>query len=294
MNFNKTIQALVNYDSVYVTAVKAWREARDSIIKDFAGENKANRLADAKTLLDNTLAKAKADTLEAVKANFEAARAAVNAVVTKPVPADFSGDIEAIKTRGDMLTFEEINIYMDKYKDSYTATRALARIAIGRGFQGVRYMVVSVDKVLELMRETEAFVLNEIQNKNSVALSYYYRILISNVEQNTLLVLSDALTRLENGDFSDFEVFPMTNLPKREAAEDENKPLNRVIDADKKKTNGIGFAKLNKNDDSGEDDPKQQGDGDNAGDNGNDGQQNGDDNQQGGNEGLTTSDSIRV
>lgn len=256
MNFNKTIQALVNYDSVYTTAVKAWREARDNIIKDFAGENKANRLADAKTLLDNTLARAKADALEAVKADFEAARAAVNAVVTKPVPAEFSADIQAIQAMGDILSANELRIYLDKYKDSYTATRAIAKIGMDAGYHDTRYMVVSVDKVLETMRQAEAFVLNEIQNKNSVALSYYYRILISNVEQNTLLVLSDALTRLENGDFSDFEVFPTENITKSMGAYNTFKPRN------------------NNNDD------------DNAGDNGNDsGNDSGNDGQQEGNDG---------
>lgn len=247
MNFNKTIQALVNYDSVYVTAVKAWREARDSIIKDYAGENKANRLTDAKTLLDNTLAKAKADTLEAVKADFEAARTAVNAVVTKPVPADFSGDIEAIKAMGDILTANELMIYLDKYKNSYTATRAIAKIGMNAGYHDVRFMVVSVDKVLELLRETEAMTLDEVQNKNSVALSYIYRVLISNVENNPLVILSGALTRLESGDFSDFEVFPTVNMRKNEGAYNTFVPRN----------NG-------KNEDN---------------------QQNGDDNQQGGNEG---------
>ena len=134
MDFNKTIQALVNYDSIFRTAVEAWKNTREEITSMPESAERTERLMTARDAFNAQIVKARANALEAVKADFEAARAAVSEVVTKPIPADFAANVEVVKNMGSLLNMTELNIYMDKYADSYIATKTLARIALDAGF----------------------------------------------------------------------------------------------------------------------------------------------------------------
>lgn len=163
MIFDKTKQAMKDFDSTMAAAKDSYGETKQSVLATYTEAIATEKLKEAQTALHGIEVKAKESAREAIKADFAEVRSQVNETVTASIPADFVATLEAVKALGSSVTDAEASGYLEKYKGNYMAFRSLLEVLHLAGRCG-GIMAVTPDSIYSHIDEGERIVLEWIQN----------------------------------------------------------------------------------------------------------------------------------
>lgn len=155
--FEKTTQAMRNYDSIYSAAVDVLNDAVKKIEENYRGSLADQKRGEAKSAFESTVQEEKKRCIEVFEKEFEEARANLNEVITREVPGDFAFTLAAVKAAGDTITEYEASAILEKYKSNYLAVRTLAEVFHGFG-KAEDYSVIRADAIVQEMTENESLV----------------------------------------------------------------------------------------------------------------------------------------
>ena len=158
MYLDKVFKALNEYDAVVQAADELWNSTKKQLEYDYGNTGRVyeEKYAAGKALYDATVTEAKQKGLATVKEEFEKLHDVVREFISTPVPSDFIPTLEAVRATGKDITEAEMEIYLEKYKNNYTAYRSLAQ-----SFQeqtGRRHYVVVYDAIKNDIEEHEGYV----------------------------------------------------------------------------------------------------------------------------------------
>ena len=157
MYFDKVFKTFQDYTAVVEAAKELWNDTKKQLQKDYGttGRVYEEKYAAGKALYETSIAEAKQKGLAIVKEEFAKVHETIKDFITTPVPKDFIQTLEAVKTTGKSLSEAEAEVYLEKYKNNYTAYRSLARCMEEQ--TGKRYYVVVYDAIKNDIEELEAY-----------------------------------------------------------------------------------------------------------------------------------------
>lgn len=167
--FEKTLQAAKDFDSTMKMAQNTFKTVMEEINKTYKEPLATNKLREAREVLDKTKFKARQVAKEIVNEDFESVREKIRKIATAAAPDGFVADIETIRAMGNSISRYEVTSYIQKYKGSYAATRAIYETIYnsGKGEYLKGYCVLRPDSLENEMQDVENMVLNWIRSYNS-------------------------------------------------------------------------------------------------------------------------------
>lgn len=158
MYLDKVLKALNEYDAVLQAAAELWNSTNKQLQYDYGNTGRVyeEKYAAGKALYDATVAEAKQKGLATVKEEFAKLHEVVRDFIAIPVPIDFITTLEAVRATGKGITEAEAEIYLDRYKNNYTAYRSLAQSIEEQ--TGKPHFVVVYDAIKNEIEEQEGYV----------------------------------------------------------------------------------------------------------------------------------------
>lgn len=193
--FTKSLQAIKNFDTTMKAAYETHAEAKKNIMANYAGNLMGQKLAEINETLQTVEMEQKAALREALSADFADAKQKINDMATAEAPADFISTLEAIKTVGDGLTAYEIKAYLEKYRSSYIAARAIA-VEMGKHRSG-QFIIVRPDQLAEDLEKVHGNLVNWLQSWTPN--SYMSRLMVA--DSNILTGLDERVSSWLDGGF---------------------------------------------------------------------------------------------
>lgn len=176
MIFEKTMQTVKDFESAMTAAQESFNAAKKEILATYKDPISTDKVKAIRDILSDTEIKEKQNARDNIKADFADVRSKVNAVVTASAPADFAATLEALKTMGKSVSDYEANAFIEKYKDNYTAFRAILDVlhSVGKANDIVPYNAEAIDREIS---EAEKFILDWVATFKGA--DYYSALLTS-------------------------------------------------------------------------------------------------------------------
>lgn len=193
--FAKSQKAIRDFDTAMKTAYETHAEAKKNIMANYAGNLMGQKLAEINETLQAVEMEQKAAVREALAADFADAKAKINAMAVADAPGDFISTLEAIKTVGASLTDYEIRAYLEKYRTSYIAARAIAE-EMGKHSNG-KFTITRPDQLADDVAKVHGQLVNWLQSWTPN--SYMSRLMVADV--NILTGLDDKVQAWLDGGF---------------------------------------------------------------------------------------------
>ena len=197
MIFNKTMQAVKDFDSIMNAAKEIYRNTKTEILATYTEAVSTEKLREAQEILVNAETEAKQTARKAVQEDFEAIRSQVNEYVTAAVPSDFTASMAAVEALGNDVTDAEAEAFINKYKGNYAAFRSLLKVLHGAG-KATGIMAITVDVIRGQMEESERIILNWIQTYKG---GDYMSALLTNDEHTPIKALDENVQAFLNGEY---------------------------------------------------------------------------------------------
>ena len=201
MIFNKTMQAVKDFDSIIKGANETFRVAKKTAMETYKEPAATAMVHEARKALTNVHIRETNSARDAVKADFANVRSKVNAVVTTVVPVDFAVTLAAIQARGKSVTDYEANAYVEKYKGNYPAFTTILDVLhqSGKAMDVIAYKPEAIDYQIS---EVERLVLNWIQNHASSNDDSYITTILTDDKHSLIVKLADEVQAFLDGRFA--------------------------------------------------------------------------------------------
>lgn len=193
--FAKSQKAIREFDTTMKTAHETHATAKKQIMANYIGQMMADKLAEINETLWQVEAEQKAILREALNVDFADAKAKINAMAVADAPGDFISTLEAIKTLGNSMTEYEISAYLEKYRSSYIAARAIAE-EMGKYTKG-KFTITRPDQIAQEVDKVQGQLINWLQGWNPT--SYMSRLMVADV--NILTNLDEKVQAWLDGGF---------------------------------------------------------------------------------------------
>lgn len=127
MYFDKVFELFNEYDDAVTTAKTDLQKAKQQLPKIYGnGSIYEQKMKEAKELYKTSIENAKRRGIENVTKEFDSVEKKIRAFITAPLPQGFVSTLEAVKAAGKNITKAEAELYLDQYKNNYTAYKTLA------------------------------------------------------------------------------------------------------------------------------------------------------------------------
>lgn len=196
--FNKTYQAVKDFESSIKAAQEAFRVAQKEILDTYKDPVSTRKLAEARELLTQTEQRETLIALDAVEGDFASVNEKIMEVVTKAAPADFPATLAAIQARGEKIGAYEANAFFQKYGDNYLAISTLLEVLHSNGkFDSVH--ITTAEMLDEKVKALEAKVVHFIRNRHGVSgdASYNAKLLTHETHSPILLMAAEVQNFLD-------------------------------------------------------------------------------------------------
>lgn len=166
--FEKTYQAVKEFDASIKAAQEAFRVARKEIMETYKDPVSTKKLAEAREILTQTEQRETLRALDAVEGDFASVNEKIMEVVTKAAPADFPATLAAIQAKGDKVGVYEANAFFRKYGDSYIAISTLIEVLHSNGkFDSVH--ITTAEMLDAKVKAMEEKIVKFIRNRHGVS-----------------------------------------------------------------------------------------------------------------------------
>lgn len=126
--FEKTYQAVKEFESSIKAAQEAFRDARKEIMETYKDPVSTKKLGEAREILTQTEQRETLRALDAVEGDFASVNEKIMEIVTRATPVDFPATLAAIQAKGDKVSSYEANAFLQKYGDNYLAISTLLEV----------------------------------------------------------------------------------------------------------------------------------------------------------------------
>lgn len=200
MYLDKVLKVLNEYETVLEAAAELWNNTKKQLQNDYGNTGRVykEKYEAGKALYDATVAEARQKGLATVKEEFTKLNGVVRDFITTPVPSDFLTTLEAVRATGKGITEAEAEVYLDKYKNNYTAYRSLANLIEEQ--TGKKHFVVAYDAIKNEIAEHERIATRYFDS----ATGSYLRALFSSEKSSPLLKLDAMLQEFITKDVGKF------------------------------------------------------------------------------------------
>lgn len=196
--FAKSLKAIKEFDLAMKTAAETHAEAKKNILANYAGNLLEQKLAEINDTLRVVEMEQKVNLKEVLAADFAQATEKIKATAVADVPADFLLTLEAIKalTKTGSITDFETKAFLEKYRTSYMAARAVAETLI-QSNHGGNYTIVQPDVLLSDVKMVQGKLDNWLYNWNPN--DYMSRLMVA--DSNILTGLDERVSSWLDGGF---------------------------------------------------------------------------------------------
>lgn len=202
MYLDKLYNEIKNYMTTIDGAERTYKAAMDQIKKDYGntGNIYVQKSDQAKKLYDATREKAFSEGVAVVKETKKNLEKVINEFVTSPVPEDFINTLETLKCVAEVITLEEAEMYMEKYKHNYLASQALANIMFKNNLEiKAPISIKGIKEDLERMMELANKFFRDYNSGEYFSTALIY-------EQSSLMKYDDALRVFINEDATKYNL----------------------------------------------------------------------------------------
>lgn len=123
----RLVKTFKKFDATATGAINTFREVTKKLHDEY-DNSKAfeQQYGEAKNVYDETMATAKQAALQEIKVIFADLNEKVKNFVQQPAPADYVATLEAIKAMSDNITEREAEMFFDKFRSNYIASRSIS------------------------------------------------------------------------------------------------------------------------------------------------------------------------
>lgn len=199
--FEKTYQAVKEFDASIKAAQEAFREAKKEILDTYKDPVSTRKLAEAREILTQTEQRETLRALDAVEGDFASVNEMIMEVVTKAAPADFPATLAAIQSRGEKIGAYEANAFFQKYGGNYLAISTLLEVLHSNGkFDSIH--ITTAEMLDENVKALEAKIVQFIRNRHGVSGDASYNAkLLTHETQSPILLLAAEVQNFLDGNF---------------------------------------------------------------------------------------------
>ena len=199
--FNKTYQAVKDFESGIKAAQEAFRVAQKEILDTYKDPVSTKKLAEARELLTQTEQCETLIALDAVEGDFASVNEKIMEVVTKAAPADFPATLAAIQARGEKVGAYEANAFFQKYGDNYLAISTLLEVLHSNGkFDSVH--ITTAEMLDEKVKALEEKIVKFIRNRHGVSGDASYTAkMLTHETHSPILTLGAEVQNFLDGNF---------------------------------------------------------------------------------------------
>lgn len=201
MYLTKTLNAVRTFEASIQAAKEEFVKAQREITETYKDHAATAKLAEARNLRTEIEMRETTAALEAVKADFAAAREAVAETVTRPAPEGFDLTLQALQTKGERIGKTEMAAYLQKFKGNYLAFSTLLEVLHANNLASDIHFL-SADRLNNEMETLENRILYWIKNRHGVTgdAEYYARIL-THEKHSPAIPLGEKIEAFVNGDY---------------------------------------------------------------------------------------------
>ena len=199
--FEKTYQAVKEFESGIQAAQEAFKVAQKEILDTYKDPVSTRKLAEARELLTQTEQRETLLALAAVEGDFASVTEKIMEVVTKAAPADFPATLAALQAKGDKVSAYEANAFFKKYGDNYIAISTLLEVLHSNG-KADSVHITTAEMIDEKVKALEEKIVRWIRNRHGVSgdASYNAKIL-THETHSPILMLGAEVQNFLDGNF---------------------------------------------------------------------------------------------
>ena len=195
--FKKTLSAVKDFSTAMKTAHETHATAKEKILANYIGRMMGEKLGEINAVLQAVETEQKAALRKVLEEDFASAKEQINSKAVADAPGDFISTLEAIKTLGSNMTDYEIKAYLEKYRSSYIAARAIAEEMGKHKNRSGQFTIIRPDQIAQDVDKVHGQLKNWIQTWTPN--SYMSRLMVA--DTNILTGLDDRVQEWLDGGF---------------------------------------------------------------------------------------------